>query len=73
MRNVTYLRLLKISTSKTPKQMPRRPETPASSMTSLTAASGGSSLGSSPPPGTIQLLFSLEEDTRRICKKKSML
>ena len=42
-----------IRTSKTPRQRPRLPLAPASSCTSLNAATRGSSVGSIPPPGTI--------------------
>ncbi|CAN8005674.1 unnamed protein product, partial [Ixodes pacificus] len=53
-------------TSKVPRQRPRRPRTPPSSMTSRMAAVLGSSLGSRPPPGTIHRSGALLLDTSRI-------
>lgn len=44
-----------VITSKTPRQRPSLPMTPASSSTSRIAVTEGSSSGSTPPPGTIQL------------------
>lgn len=38
-----------------PRQRPNCPKTPASSLTSRNAVTAGSSSGSTPPPGTIQL------------------
>lgn len=38
-----------------PRHLPNCPKTPASSLTSRSAVTAGSSSGSTPPPGTIQL------------------
>lgn len=51
-------------TSKTPRHLPSLPMTPASSSTSRIAVTEGSSSGSTPPPGTIQLSGRLEDVTR---------
>lgn len=44
-----------VITSNMPRQRPNCPSTPASSRTSRRAVTAGSSSGSTPPPGTIQL------------------
>lgn len=54
-------------TSKTPRQRPSLPITPASSRTSRIAVTDGSSSGSTPPPGTIQLSGRLEDVTSNTC------
>lgn len=46
-----------------PRHRPNVPTTPASSSTSRTAVHAGSSLGSTPPPGTIQLSGRRDEVT----------
>lgn len=45
----------RVITSNVPRQRPNCPRTPASSRTSRRAVTAGSSSGSTPPPGTIQL------------------
>lgn len=50
-------------TSKTPRQRPSLPMTPASSITSLMAVTLASSSGSTPPPGTIQWSGRRDDDT----------
>lgn len=52
-------------TSNTPRHRPSFPITPASSSTSRIAVTEGSSSGSTPPPGTIQLSGRLEDVTSR--------
>lgn len=54
-------------TSNTPKHLPSRPTTPASSKISLTAVSAFVSSCSTPPPGTIHLSGYLLDDTSRTC------
>lgn len=46
-----------------PRHRPNVPTTPASSSTSRTAVHDGSSFGSTPPPGTIQLSGRREDVT----------
>lgn len=52
-------------TSNIPKQRPSLPTTPASSNTSRVAVTLGSSSGSTPPPGTIQLSGRRDDVTKR--------
>lgn len=54
-------------TSKTPRQRPSFPHTPASSRTSRIAVTLGSSSGSTPPPGTIQWSGRRDDVTSSTC------
>lgn len=58
------LKLLLPLTSNIPRHRPSVPMTPASSSTSRTAVHAGSSFGSTPPPGTIQLSGRRDDVTR---------
>lgn len=64
-----YTSLLVELTSKTPRQRPSLPITPASSSTSRIAVTEGSSSGSTPPPGTIQLSGRRDDVTSSTCPK----
>lgn len=54
-------------TSNMPRHRPNVPITPASSSTSRTAVLAGSSFGSTPPPGTIQLSGLRDDVTNKTC------
>lgn len=62
------IRSLSWLTSNTPRHLPSRPKTPASSRTSRMAVSASVSFGSTPPPGTIQNSGYLLELTRSTYK-----
>lgn len=57
-------------TSNMPRHRPNVPTTPASSSTSRTAVLAGSSFGSTPPPGTIQLSGLRDDVTNKTCHRK---
>lgn len=59
--------IVAIITSNMPKHRPSRPITPASSSTSRSAVVAGSSFGSTPPPGTIQLSGRRDDVTSSTC------
>lgn len=58
----------RVITSNVPRQRPNCPRTPASSRTSRRAVTAGSSSGSTPPPGTIQLSGLRLDVTSSTCK-----
>lgn len=58
----------RVITSNVPRQRPNCPKTPASSRTSRRAVTAGSSSGSTPPPGTIQLSGLRLDVTSNTCK-----
>lgn len=58
----------RVITSNVPRQRPNCPRTPASSRTSRRAVTAGSSSGSTPPPGTIQLSGLRLDVTSNTCK-----
>lgn len=62
-----------IITSNTPRHLPSLPMTPASSRTSRIAVTDGSSSGSTPPPGTIQLSGRREDVTSNTYAQNTML
>lgn len=64
--------MTRILTSKTPRHLPSLPMTPASSSTSRIAVTEGSSSGSTPPPGTIQLSGRRDDVTRSTCATSSV-
>lgn len=59
-----------VYTSNIPRQRPNVPTTPASSSTSRAAVQCGSSFGSTPPPGTIQLSGRRDDVTNKTCKEQ---
>lgn len=62
----------RVITSNVPRQRPSCPRTPASSRTSRRAVTAGSSSGSTPPPGTIQLSGLRLDVTNSTCKLKGI-
>lgn len=66
--NISVWHTSRVITSNVPRQRPNCPRTPASSRTSRRAVTAGSSSGSTPPPGTIQLSGLRLDVTNSTCK-----